>query len=252
MRRNTVYGGQQAEASRRETDDWLQRWIFKLRLPPASRHGTARCWHRATLPLALIGAEMIEAVQEQVATKSRVAAKQLVGAFAGQNDLVTDSAHMTAHEQLGNGEGVVDGSLGIPQGLDKEIVEVIRLNAQHLLMSTDGFSHLRGDRSVVIVLCIKADRKGQQRSLPRFSGTRHISADSGADVHSSTGTSASRRKVTASMKRSRMHQYTLLIKRFRRIRPCGKAYPNSLRSICTCLAAAAPEIVARARPDGCL
>ncbi len=114
---------------------------------------------------------MAEAVEEHVALEGGVAGEQLVGALAGDDAAVAGVPDPFRHEVLGDPEGVVEGALGVPDGVDVVLaVEVGGLEVDHLLVGVHGLGHLAGDGGLVVVVVVEGDRVGLGGRLHRAGG----------------------------------------------------------------------------------
>ena len=123
------------------------------------------------LPLAAFRlGKMFEAVQEEIVAEGRIAGEELVGAFARNDDLVVSVPDVSTHQELGDRERVVDRALRMPERLLEVVVEMRRIQAQHVLVGPDGFCHLARDRRLVIGLVVEADREGLDGRLLRRRG----------------------------------------------------------------------------------
>ena len=107
--------------------------------------------------LALVGRR---GVQQHVALEERIAAEQLVGTLARHHHLVAALVDPAAHVPLGDAERVVEGAFRVPDDAPVEVaVQVGGPELQHLLIGLRRARHLGGDRRLVVVRVVEADRE---------------------------------------------------------------------------------------------
>src|SRR4029078_11997150 len=121
-----------------------------------------RCNHCGVLPLIV--------VKEHVTSKVRIASKDFIGAFAGEDHLVTGIAYRTAQEVFGYSVCVKAEGLGFGDRIGKVICQVVLPNRNGEEMSACLGCHLPGDFSLVIFSTIEGQGKSPNRSAMVFRG----------------------------------------------------------------------------------
>jgi hypothetical protein len=102
-------------------------------------------------------------VEQHVAAEMRVAAEDLVRAFAGQHHLVAGIAHRPAQQIFGDAMGVEAHRLALGDGIGEMVRQILLPDRDRIECGAGLLGHLLRDRALVIVAAVKGQGEGTDR-----------------------------------------------------------------------------------------
>ena len=127
-------------------------------------------------------------MEQHVAAEVRVAGQDLVGALAGQHDLVAGVAHGPAQQVLRHAVRVEAERLGLPGRVGEVVGEVGLADRDRVEVGPGVRRHLAGDRPLVVVGPVEGQREGPDR----IAAVRRRQAQHGAGVDPAAEVAADR------------------------------------------------------------
>ena len=101
--------------------------------------------------------------KHEIAPEVRIAGKDLVAAFAGEDDLDAGIADGTAEEVLGDGVRVRDRTLGVIDRVAEVIREVLGADVDAAELGARQLGLVAGEIPLVVVGVIERERVGTER-----------------------------------------------------------------------------------------
>src|SRR5262249_56497564 len=100
--------------------------------------------------LDVLGAARARAVQHQIAAEVRIAGEDLVGALAGEDDLVAALVDRAAEEELGDAVRIEAQRLAVPDRIGEVVGELIVADRDGVELGARARRHLGGDGQLLL------------------------------------------------------------------------------------------------------
>ena len=115
-------------------------------------------------PRTAVGILASVVVEEHVPPEMRIAAEDLVGAFARQHDFVAGVAHRAREDELGDAVGVEAKRLRVPGRVREVVGEVVLTDRHRVVLGPGSAGHLPRDHALVVVRPVEGQREGPDRA----------------------------------------------------------------------------------------